>query len=141
MEAIKPLCILLLSKVAPLPPPAPIILPTPQTPTPLVNVDKAITIWNPQLVQPSLPTLNHNTNNISPNHNTPTIVEVDSDNDSPIPNRSTCPPLYHLIHQLQNCPLTCNQLQLRTAHMINYVIADKLTPTPSLCTCPALLHC
>jgi hypothetical protein len=34
-----------------------------------------------------------------------------------------------------------NQLQPRTAHMINCVIADKFMPTPSLCTHPPLLHC
>jgi hypothetical protein len=101
---------------------------------------QTIIIWNPQLVQPSLPTLNHNTNNISSNHNTPAIVEDDSDDDSPIPNHSMQSPCHHLVCPLQNRPLIRNQLRLRTAHMINCVIADKLMPTPSLCSCPPLLH-
>jgi hypothetical protein len=67
MKAIQSLCTLLLGKTTPIPPPAPSILPTPQPPTPLVSVDKPVIIWNPQLVQPYLPTLNHNTNNISSN--------------------------------------------------------------------------
>jgi hypothetical protein len=141
MEAIRSLCTLCLGKVAPISPPAPSIVPTPQPPTPLVDVDKPIIIWNAQLVQPSLPTLNHNTYAINSNHSTPAIIEDDSDNNSPIPNHSTRPRCPHLIRQLQNHPLTCNQLQLRTAHMINCVITDKLMPTPSLCTCPPLLHC
>jgi hypothetical protein len=107
-KAIQSLCTLLLGKVTPIPPPAPSILPTPQPPTPLVDVDKPVIIWNPQLVQPSLPTLNHDTNNISSNHNTPAIVGDDRDNNSPIPDHSTRPPCHHLIHPLQNHPLTCN---------------------------------
>jgi hypothetical protein len=141
MEAIQSLCTLLLGKVSSIPPPAPIILPTPQPPTPLVNVDEPIIIWNFQLVQPSLPTLNHNTTNISSNHNTPAIIENNSNEDSPIPNHSTGPPHHHLICPLQNCPLTHNQLQLHTAYMINCLIAEKLMPTLSLCTRPPLLHC
>jgi hypothetical protein len=56
MDAIQPLCTLLLGKVAPLPPPTPSILPTPAPPAPLVDIDDPVIIWNPQLVQPSLPT-------------------------------------------------------------------------------------
>jgi hypothetical protein len=85
MEAIHSLCTLPLSKVAPLPPPALSILPTPQDPSPLVNVDKPIIVWNPQLVQPSVPILSHNTNDIIPNHMAPAIVEDDSDNNLLIP--------------------------------------------------------
>jgi hypothetical protein len=76
MEAIQSLCTLLLGKVAPLSPPTQSILPTPQPPTPLVNVDKPIIIWNLQLVQPSLPTHNHNTEDISFNRNTPAILRT-----------------------------------------------------------------
>ncbi len=50
MEAIQSLCTLLLGKVAPLPPSPPSILPTPPPPTPVVNKDEPIIIWNPQLV-------------------------------------------------------------------------------------------
>jgi hypothetical protein len=39
IEAIQSLCTLLHGKVAPLPPPAPNILTTPQAPTPLVDID------------------------------------------------------------------------------------------------------
>jgi hypothetical protein len=110
---------------------------------PIKNCSKRrqpVIIWNPQLVQPSLPTLNHNNNNISSNCNTPAIVEDNSDKDSPISYHSTCPPCHHLICPLKNRPLTRNQLRLCTAHMINCVIVDKLMPTPSLCTHPPLLH-
>jgi hypothetical protein len=41
----------------------------------VVNVDELVIIWNPQLVQPALPTYNLNTNNISSNRNTPAIVK------------------------------------------------------------------
>jgi hypothetical protein len=132
MEAIQSLCTLLLDKVALLPPPAPSILPTPQEPTPLVDIDKPVIIWNPQLVQPSLPPLINITNNIIPNRNTPAVIDNNSDNNIPVLNHSTCPPCLNLIRPLQNCPLTCNQLPLHTAHMINCVIADELMPTPSL---------
>jgi hypothetical protein len=141
MEAIQSLHTLLLGKVAPLTPPAQSILPTPQESTPLVDIDKPIIIWNPQVLQPSPPPLKHNTNNIIPNHNTPAIIEDDSDDDTPIPNHSTRPPCHHLICPLQNHPLMRNQLQLCTAHMMNHVITDKLMPTPSLCTHPPLIHC
>jgi hypothetical protein len=140
MEAIQSLCTLLLGKVTPLPPPAPSILPTAQEPTPLVDIDKPIIIWNPQVVQPSPPPLKHNTNNIILNPNTPAIIEDDSDDNTPIPNHSTHSPCHHLIHPLQNCPLMRNQLQQRTAHMINRFILDELMPTPSLCTHSPLLH-
>ncbi len=82
----------------------------------------------------------HNTDDISSNSNTPVVVEDNSDNNSPIPTCSTRPPCHHLICPLQNHPLTCNQLRLCNAHMINYVITDKLMPTPSLHTHPSLLH-
>jgi hypothetical protein len=141
MEAIQSLHTLLLVKVAPLPPPAPSILPNPHEPTPLIDIDKPIIIWSPQLVQSSLPTLKHNTNDIIPNCYTPAIVEGDSDDNAPISNHSTRLPHHHLVCPLQNCPLTCNQLRLCTAHMINCIIADKLMPTPPLCTHPPLLHC
>jgi hypothetical protein len=77
MEAIQSLCTLLLGKVAPLSPPTS-TLPTRPPPTPLVDEDKPINIWNPQLVQPSLPTHNLNTNDISSNCNTPEIIEDNS---------------------------------------------------------------
>jgi hypothetical protein len=85
MEAIQSLCTFLLSKVALLPPPTPRILPTPQEPTPLVDIDNTVIIWNPQLVQPSLPPFKRNTNDIIPNRITPAIVEDNSDHNSPIP--------------------------------------------------------
>jgi hypothetical protein len=86
MKDIQSLCTLLLGEVAPIPPPVPSILPTPQEPTPLVDIDEHVIIWNPQLVQPSLPPLKHNTNDSIPNRNPPAIVENDSDNNTPIPN-------------------------------------------------------
>jgi hypothetical protein len=116
MEAIQSLRTLLLGEVTLLPPPAPSILPTPQEPTPLVDIDKPIINWNPQLVQPSLPPLKHNTNDIIPSGNTLAIVEDVSDNDTPISNHSMRPPCHHLICPLQNRPLTRNELQLCTAH-------------------------
>jgi hypothetical protein len=66
MEAIQSLCTLLLGKVAPLPPLAPSILPTPPPPTPVVKKDEPVIIWNPQLVQPTLPTLILNTDTSTP---------------------------------------------------------------------------
>jgi hypothetical protein len=107
----------------------PSILPTPPPPTPLVDVDKPIIIWNPQLVQPSLPIHNHNTDGISSNRNTSTILKDNSDDGSPIPSHSTRPPHHHHIRPLQNRPLTHNQLRLRTVHMINCIMAEKLMPT------------
>jgi hypothetical protein len=104
MEAIQSLCTLLLGKITPLPPPTPSILPTPPTPTPLINKDKPIIIWNPQLVQPSLPTHNCNADNIGSDHNTPAIVEDDCGNNSPIPSHSTRPPWQHLVCPLQKTP-------------------------------------
>jgi hypothetical protein len=141
MEAIQSLCTLLLGKVAPLPPPTPSILPTPPPPTSVVDKDEPIIIWNPQLVQPALPTHNLTTNDICSNCNTPAIVKDNSNNDSPIPSQSTRPPCHHLICPLQNHPLTRNQLRLRSAHMIYCVITEELMPTPALCTCPPSLHC
>jgi hypothetical protein len=140
MEAIQFLCTLLLGEIALLPPPTPSILPTPPSPTPLINKDEPLIIWNPQLVQPSLPNHNHNTNDSSSDRNTPAIVEDDSNDNSPIPSHSTRPPCHHLIRPLQNRPLTLNQLRLHTAHMINCVITEELMSTPSLCTCPPSLH-
>jgi hypothetical protein len=140
VEAIQSLRTLLLGEVAPLPPPAPSILPTPLVLTPLVNIDKPVIIWNPQEVQPSPPSVKHNTHDISPNHNTPAIVENNSGDNTPTPIQSTHPPCHHLICPLQNCPLTRNQLQLHTTHMINCIIADELMPTSSLCTHPPSLH-
>jgi hypothetical protein len=140
MEAILSLCTLLLGKVAPLPPPTPSILPTPPPLTPVVNKDEPIVIWNPQLVQPALPTHNLNTNDINSNCNTPAIVEYDGNNNSPILSQCTRPPCHHLICPLQYCPLTHNQLRLRSAHMINCIIMEELMPTPALCICPPSLH-
>jgi hypothetical protein len=111
IEAIQSLCILLLGKIAPLPPLTPSILPTPPSPTQLIDKDKPVIIWNPQLIQPSLPTHNHNTNNSSSNRNTPAIIEDHSNDNSPIPSHSTHPPCHHLIHPVQNRPLTRNQLR------------------------------
>jgi hypothetical protein len=110
MKAIQSLYTLLLGKVAPLPPPAPSILPSSQEPTPLVNIDKPVIIWNKQVVQPSLPPLKHNTKDIFPNRITPAIIEDNSDDNTPIPNHSARPPHHHLICLLQNHPLTRNQL-------------------------------
>jgi hypothetical protein len=133
MEAIQSLCTLLLGKVAPLPPPTPSIPPTPPPPTPVVNIDKPVIIWNPHLVQPALlPTHNLNTDDINSNQKTPVIVEDNGDDDSPIPSQCTSPPHHCLIHPLQNCLLTCNQLRLHSAHMINCIIAEELMPTPTL---------
>jgi hypothetical protein len=89
MEAIQSLCKLLLGKVAPLPPPTPSILPTPPPPTPVVNKDEPIIIWNPQLVQPALPTHNLNTNNINSNRNTPAIVKDNGNDNDPVPSQRT----------------------------------------------------
>jgi hypothetical protein len=140
IEAIQSLRTFLLGEIALLPPPTPSILPTPSPPTPLINKDKPVIIWNPQLVQPPLPSHNHNTDNSSSNRNTPAIVKDNSNDDSPIPSHSTCPPCHHLIHPLQKHPLTHNQLRLCTAHMINCIIAKELMPTPSLHTRPPSLH-
>jgi hypothetical protein len=140
MEAIQSLCTLLLGEVAPLPPLTPSILPTPPPPILVVDKDKPVIIWNPQLVQPALPTHNLNTNNIKSNRNTPAIVEDNGNNGSPIPNQRTYPPRHHLIHPLQNRPLTHNQLRLRSTHMINCVITEELMLTPALCTRPPLLN-
>jgi hypothetical protein len=128
MEAIQSLRILLLGKVAPLPPPALSIFPTPQKPTPLFDIDKLVIIWNPQVVQTSPFPLKHNTNDIIPNCNTPAIVEDNSEDDTPIPNHSMCPLCHHLIHPLQNLPLRCNQLQLCTAHIINSSLRTSSCP-------------
>jgi hypothetical protein len=136
IEAIQPLCTLLLGKVSPLPPPTPSILPTPPPTTPVVNEDKPVIIWNPQLVQPALPTHNLNTDDINSNRNTPAIVKDNGNNNNHVPSQRTCPPHHHLIRPLQNCPLTCNQLRLRSAHMINCIITEELMPTPALCTHP-----
>jgi hypothetical protein len=141
MEAIQSLCTILLGKFAPLPSPTPSILPTPTPPTPVVDEDEPIIIWNPQLVQPALPTHNLNTNNINSGCSTPAIVEDNGNNDSPIPSQYTCQPCHHLICPLQNRPLTCNRLRLCCAHMINCVIAEELMSTPALCACPPSLHC
>jgi hypothetical protein len=89
MKAIQSLCTLLLGKVAPLPPPTPGILPTPPPPTLGVEENEPIIIWNPQLVQPALPTPNVNTNNIYPNCNTPAIVKDDGNDDDPVPSQRT----------------------------------------------------
>jgi hypothetical protein len=133
MEAIQFLCTLLLGKVALLPPWSPSILPPPPPPTPVVNKD--------ELVQPALPTHNLNTNNINSNCNTPAIVEDNGNNDSHILSQRTRPHCHQLICPLQNRPLTCNQLRLRLVHMINFIIAEELMPTPALCTCaPSLCH-
>jgi hypothetical protein len=141
MEAIQSLCTLLLWEVARLPPLTPSILPTPPPPNPVVNKDEPIIIWNPQLVQPVLPTHNLNTNDINSNCNTPAIVKDNGNNYSPIPSQRTHPPCHHLIRPLHNHPLTPNHLRLHTAHMMNCVIAEELMPTPALCTCPPSLHC
>jgi hypothetical protein len=142
MESTQSLCTLLLGKVALLPPPTPSIFPTPPPTTPVVHEDEPIIIWNPQLFQPALLTHNLHTNDIISNHNTPAIVEDDSNNDdAPIPSQCTRPPCQHLICPLQNNPLTRNQLRLRSAHMINYIIAEELMPTPALCTCLPSLCC
>jgi hypothetical protein len=141
MEAIQSLCTLLLGKVAPLSPPTPSILPNPPPPTTVVDKDEPIIIWNSHLVQPALLTHNLNTNDINSNRNTPAIIEDDGNDNSPIPSQHTSPPRHHLIRPLQNHPFTCNQLRLRSAHMINCVIADELMPTPALCTCLPSLHC
>jgi hypothetical protein len=104
MEVIQSLCTLLPGKIALLPPPTPSILPTPPPPTPLINEDKPIIIWNPQPVQPSLPTHNHNTNNIGSDHSTLAIVKDNCDDDSPIPSHSTRPPRQHLILPIAKPP-------------------------------------
>jgi hypothetical protein len=141
MEAIQSLCTLLLGKVTPLPLPTPSILPTPSPPTPVVGEDEPVIIWNPQLVQPALPTHNLNTDNINSNRNTPAIVkDNDGNNNSPILSQRTRPPCQHLIRPLQNHPLTRNRLRLRSAHMINCVIVEELMPTPALLTRPPSLH-
>jgi hypothetical protein len=44
MKAMQSLCTLLLGNIAPLPPPAPSILPTPPLPTPLINENKPVII-------------------------------------------------------------------------------------------------
>jgi hypothetical protein len=90
MEAIQSLPTLLLGKVVALPPPASSILPTPPVITPTVD-DKPITIWIPQEVQMSLPPHKQDTTNISPNSNTPAIIEDDNGNNSPTLIHSTCP--------------------------------------------------
>ena len=64
MEAIQSIHTLLLGKIALPPQLTPSILPTPPPPTSMIDKDKLVIIWNPQLVQPSLPTHNHNANNI-----------------------------------------------------------------------------
>jgi hypothetical protein len=97
MEAIQSLRTHLLGKGTLLPPPAQSILPTPQVTTPLVDINEPVIIWNPQEVQLSPPPLKHNTQDISPNRITPTIIENDSDNNTSIPNHSTRPPCQHLI--------------------------------------------
>jgi hypothetical protein len=141
LEAIQSLCILLFGKVAPLPPPTTSIFPTPSPPTPVVNEDEPIIIWNPQLVQPALPTHNLNTGDLNSNCDTPANVEDKGDNNSPILSQCTCPTHHYLIFPLQNHPLVSNHLRLRSAHMINCVIVEELMPTPALCTCPPSLYC
>jgi hypothetical protein len=141
MEVIQSLCTLLLGKVTPLPSPTPSILPTLPPPTPVVNEDELVIIWNPQLVQPALPTHNLNIKDINSNRNTPAIVEDNSNDNSPISSQSTHPPHHHLIRLLQNSPLTRNQLRLCSAHIINCVIVEELMPTPALCTRLPSLHC
>jgi hypothetical protein len=140
-EAIQSLCTLQLGKVALLPPPTPRIPPTPPPPTPLVDDDEPVIIWNPQLVQPALPPHNINTDDINSNRNTPAIVMDDSNNNSPIPSQCNCLPHHHLIHPLQNHPLTRNQLRLCSTHMINCIIVEELMPTPALSTRPPSLCC
>jgi hypothetical protein len=89
IEAIQSFCTILLGEVAPLPPPTPSIFSTPQPPTPMVKEDGLTIIWNPQLVQPTLPTPNVNTNNIYSKRNTPAIVEDDSNKGDPVPSQRT----------------------------------------------------
>jgi hypothetical protein len=89
MEAIQSLCRHLLGKLAPLLLPTPSILPTPQPPTPVVKEDEAVIIWNPQLVQPALPTPNVNSNEIYSKRNTPAIVEDNGNNNDPVPSQRT----------------------------------------------------
>ncbi len=67
------------------------------------------------------------------------IIEDDNNDDTPIPSQQTRPHCHQLICPLQNRPLTCNQLRLCLAHMINCVITEELMPTPELCTCPPSL--
>jgi hypothetical protein len=105
----------------------------------VVEKDELVIIWNPQLVQPALPTPNVNTNNIYSKRNTPAIVEDDDDNEDPVPSQHTQSPRHHLICPLQNHPFTCNQLRRCSAHMINCVIAEELIPTPAFCTHPPSL--
>jgi hypothetical protein len=104
MEAIQSLRTLLLSEVAPLPPPTPSILPTPPPSTPVVKEDEPVIIWNPQLVQPALPTPNVNTDDIYSNRNTPTIVNDNGNDNDPIPSQRTKSPCHHLICPLQKSP-------------------------------------
>ncbi len=101
MEAIQSLFTLLVGKIALLPPQISSILPTPPPPTPLINNNKSVIIWNQQLVQPSLPTHNHTTNNIGSNHNTPAIVKNDCDGNSSIPSHSTRPLWQHSFAKLE----------------------------------------
>jgi hypothetical protein len=101
MEANQSFHTLLLGKVTPLPSLTPSFLPTPLPPTPVVDEDEPVIIWNPQLVWPALPTHNLNTNNINSNSNIPAIVEDDGNDDSPIPSQRIPSPHHHLICPLQ----------------------------------------
>jgi hypothetical protein len=141
MEAIQSLCTLLLGEDALLPPLIPSILPISPPTTPVVSKDEPIIIWNPQLARPALPTHNHNTNYINSNPNTPAIAKENGNGNSPISSQRTRPTCHHLICPLQNHPLTCNQLRLCSAHMINWVIVEELMHTPALCFHPPSLHC
>jgi hypothetical protein len=76
LEAIQSLCTLLIGKVALLSPLTPSILSTPPPPTPVVDKDEPIIVWNPQLVQPALPTHNFNTNDSNSDHNTPALSRI-----------------------------------------------------------------
>jgi hypothetical protein len=134
MKAIQSLCTLLYAKVAPFPPPASSIIPTPPVITPTVE-DKLVTIWNPQEVQTSLPPHKHKTPHISPNSITPAIIQDNSDNDTPTPVQST-----HPSQPLQEHPLTLNQMRPHIANIISCVIADELMPTPSLLAHQTSLH-
>jgi hypothetical protein len=141
LEAIQTLCTLLLGEVALLPPPTPSILPTPPPPAPVVKKDEPVIIWNPQLVQPALPTHNFNTNNGNSARNTPAIVEDDSNDNAPVPSQRTQSPCHHLICPLQSHSLTHNRLRLCSVHMINCVITEELMPTHALRTHPPSLCC
>ena len=73
METIQSLCTLLLGKIALLPPLTTSILSTPSPPTPVVDKDEPVIIWNPHHVQPALPTHNLNTRISTP---TATLLQL-----------------------------------------------------------------